>query len=97
MTSRLKGNLLQEFQVKADSAKDRKVEELLYALAEATPVDTGEAMRGWHREGNSIVNNVEHIENLNDGTSQQAPAHFIESTLLSQPGVSSSGTIVRSK
>ena len=34
--------------------------ELLQALKDATPEDTGEAREGWRLEGNTIVNDVDH-------------------------------------
>jgi hypothetical protein len=73
------------------------LKKLVEDLKDATPVDTGEAREGWHldTQGN-IVNDVEHIEYLNAGSSKQAPAHFIEKTLLTQKGINPSGTIVRS-
>ena len=71
--------------------------ELLQALKDATPEDTGEAREGWRLEGNTIVNDVDHVESLNRGTSQQAPSYFVERTLLSQKGVTPRGTIVRSR
>jgi hypothetical protein len=56
------------------------------ALASATPVDTGEASQGWSviktGFGYSVVNNVEHINALNQGTSKQAPRLFVERTAL---------------
>ena len=56
------------------------------ALKDATPVDTGRARDGWHAEyiGDvyNIRNPVEYIDKLNEGSSKQAPAHFIENTVL---------------
>ena len=94
---RLKGNFLKEIEAKMQHAGDGAIPKLIAELVEATPVDTGEAAAGWHRDGNTIVNDVDHIENLNEGSSEQAPAYFIEKTLLSQKGVRASGIIVRSK
>ena len=94
---RFKGDLKKEIDTMIESEKKAKLESLASSLADATPIDTGEARQGWYVDGDSIVNNVEHIENLNAGTSAQAPTHFIEQTLLTQQGVSPSGTIVRSK
>jgi len=76
---------------------ENKKLEILTALAEATPVDTGEARAGWKQEGDVISNEVPHIAVLNQGTSRQAPAYFIESTVLSIPGVKPAGQIVRQK
>lgn len=66
-------------------------------LADATPVDTGRASAGWHHNGKQIMNDVEYVNRLNEGSSEQAPSFFVEQTVLSHKGVSSSGTIVRSE
>lgn len=54
----------------------------------ATPVDTGRARGGWVSTAPSapyqpgvVENNVEYIEALNNGHSQQAPANFIENVV----------------
>lgn len=61
------------------------------ALADATPVDTGYARSRWDtslgvsQQGTlqvSITNDAPYIEELNRGSSRQAPARFIEETLL---------------
>ena len=93
----MKGNLGKEVQAAMDRQLKQSMEKLRASLAEATPVDTGEAQQGWVIEGNSIVNRVDHIGVLNNGTSQQAPEHFIEKTLLAHEGVIPNGTIVRSE
>ena len=80
---------------KAVAARMKTV--ILPALREATPVDTGEAREGWRYEDGKIVNDVDHIDELNGGSSKQAPAHFIEQSLLSHEGVRPSGIIVRSE
>ena len=51
------------------------------SLKLATPVDTGNARDGWHREGTTIVNDVPYITELNRGSSKQAPFHFVEKVL----------------
>lgn len=94
---KFKGDFLKEFSKLTEKAKLEKMSKLVDALKEATPVDTGNARDNWKIEGNSIVNEVEYIEYLNQGSSIQAPQNFIEKTLLTQEGVSPSGTIVRSK
>ncbi len=68
---------------------------MVEALKEATPIDTGAARDGWRVEGDRIVNDVEYIDELNAGSSTQAPTHFVERTVLSHPGVKANGTIVR--
>lgn len=77
--------------------KRRVISELVEDLREATPVDTGRARDGWRATEDSIENDVEYIDDLNQGTSQQAPARFVEATLLRKPGVRPNGTIVTPK
>lgn len=64
----------------------KAADELAAKLAVVTPVDTGEAMRGWNTaviDGKVYINNdVPHIAILNEGHSKQAPAYFVERTLL---------------
>ena len=60
-------------------------------LRVVTPVDTGMARSGWEHSfelgprakilGGTIFNEVEYIDILNRGHSQQAPQYFIEQTL----------------
>jgi hypothetical protein len=75
----------------------RKTASLVSELRDATPVDTGRARDGWYASGGAICNDVEYVDDLNRGTSRQAPPYFIEKTLLLQPGVSPNGTIVTEK
>lgn len=93
---KLKGNPVQELQERVKNAQALSIKNAVVALKAATPVDTGEARDGWRYEDNAIVNDAEHIAFLNEGSSKQAPAHFIEQTLLAQQGIRPSGTIVRS-
>jgi hypothetical protein len=74
-----------------------KISTMVAALKVATPIDTGEARDGWRYEAGKIVNDVDHIVALNEGSSKQAPTHFIEMSLLSHEGVRPSGIIVRSQ
>ncbi len=80
-----------------ETSKLAKMEQLVDILKDKTPVDTGEAKAGWRIEKSSIINEVEHIKYLNEGSSVQAPAHFIEQAVLSQQGISPSGIIVVDK
>jgi hypothetical protein len=60
-------------------------------LKVVTPVNTGKARKGWDSKINftprgrflsgTIFNQVEYIDVLNRGHSQQAPSYFIEQTL----------------
>ena len=91
-----KNTLKRDFAVQIEAATKRKANQLVSALREATPKDTGAAAAGWRTEGKTIVNDVEYISQLNEGHSKQAPAHFVESTVLQAGGVHPNGTIVRS-
>jgi predicted transcriptional regulator len=86
-----------DFNREAEKRVDVKRVQILESLIDATPIDTGEASKGWSLHGSVISNNVKHIEDLNLGSSQQAPAYFIEQTVLSTPGVMPNGQIVRQK
>jgi len=97
MKVKIKGNLAAEFEAAIKKLESKKINKTIEALKEATPIDTGEAREGWRKEGKTIVNDVEHLEALNSGSSRQAPSHFIERTLLGQAGLRPNGTIVRSK
>ena len=95
--TKISGNFLEEVRRATKSQVRAKANELVEKLAEATPVDTGRAKEGWKVDEVDgrivIVNEVSYIPELNAGTSRQAPAHFIEKTLL-QAGVNSNGVIV---
>jgi hypothetical protein len=80
--------------------KESIVKSLLHALVEATPIKTGAARRAWkmHKtpSGNIyLVNDKKYIRKLNAGSSKQAPAHFIEQTVLNNNNVKVVGTIVK--
>ena len=77
--------------------KKRVLNQIVTDLRAATPVDTGEARDGWYATRNSIENDVDHIDALNAGSSQQAPSHFVERTILRRHGVFPNGIIVTTK
>lgn len=91
------GNLKEEIKQKTEEAKRKRMAQLVQALKDATPVDTGNARDHWVSQGDKIVNETEYIDLLNQGSSKQAPEYFIEKTLLAQKDIIPSGTIVRSK
>jgi hypothetical protein len=93
----LKGDFLLEVSSIKEKLAEKKINECVTALRDATPVDTGKARDGWKVVGKSIQNDVEYIDRLNEGSSPQAPTHFIEKTLLAQRNIVPRGTIVRSK
>ncbi len=86
-------NIDQEFnRINKEAAKltqeqSRKIsKQLLNELVEKTPIDTGLARASWKLKENrnvfEITNSTEYIQYLNEGSSKQAPAFFIESTAL---------------
>jgi hypothetical protein len=94
MSSVVKANLHGLFFKELRDTVNSTAEELIQALKAATPVDTGQARDGWRYEDGKIINDVEYISELNEGTSKQAPAYFIERTLLAHSQVDSNGVIV---
>lgn len=90
-------DLNQKFNNLLSRRKAEKLQSIVNKLKDATPVDTGNARDNWKTDGKTISNEVDYIDHLNAGSSKQAPAFFIEKTLLAQPGVYPSGTIVRSE
>lgn len=55
-------------------------------LIQKTPIDTGLARASWKinesKDNYNLENTTEYIQYLNQGSSQQAPAYFIESTAI---------------
>lgn len=83
-----------------DLRKKEVSNKLVTKLKDATPVDTGAARDAWNLHvdavGNtSVRNDKEYISKLNAGSSKQAPAHFIEQTVLSTEGVKPNGAVVK--
>lgn len=87
-------SITNEFNAEVKRQRKKLMEKYVQQLKDATPVDTGEARDGWKIEGDKIVNNVDHIVRLNEGSSRQAPSRFIEKTLLRNTGVSPNGVVV---
>ena len=79
-----------------EEAVQKKKEELLEKLKAATPVDTGHARDSWQIDEQGIFNDAEYINELNQGSSTQAPKYFIESTVLSTSDISLNGIIASS-
>lgn len=65
---------------------EARVAAMVKELEAATPVDTGLAKASWQVQkqpwGWKVENTVEYIQYLNEGSSQQAPAHFVEMIAL---------------
>ncbi len=84
-----------EVSEKKSEALEKTKLSLVESLKEATPVDTGNARDSWKVTPEGIVNDAPYIPELNEGSSAQAPAYFIEKTVLAHPNVVPNGTIVR--
>ena len=92
-------SLRAEVKIQAGKQTGNVSHRLVNQLAEATPIDTGRASQGWELrqiddETYVINNDVEYVEYLNAGSSKQAPAFFVEQTILNNPEVKPNGVIV---
>ena len=47
-------------------------------VMEMTPVRTGRLRDGWQKEGLDVINDVEYLSYVNDGTVHQLPQRFVE-------------------
>ena len=47
-------------------------------VREMTPVRTGRLRDGWQKEGLDVINDVEYLSYVNDGTTRQLPQRFVE-------------------
>lgn len=80
---------------------EKEIERLKQNLAAATPVDSGEARSRWKVKsifGKAYVvyNDSPYIGKLNQGSSSQAPARFIEKVVLASAVTRPVGIIVNS-
>ncbi len=85
-SSKKRGNLQWSLTKIVDAKRSDLISRLVDNLKEDTPVDTGAARDGWHATADGVSNNVPYIKELNDGSSQQAPAHFVELAILRTKG-----------
>ena len=78
---------MMEVKVAAAQAIRKRKGKAIRNLKEATPVDTGYARSRWKANntvyGFEIENDADYISDLNEGSSRQAPAFFIEQELSS--------------
>jgi hypothetical protein len=79
-------NLLNSKNKLSKQESKKVVEVLVEELRQKTPIDTGLARDSWKVEdslfGIDIKNTTDYIQYLNQGSSKQAPAYFIESVAL---------------
>lgn len=68
------------------NAVHKQAKDALDELRSKTPVDTGRARDSWRldftRQGATLSNDTPYLPQLNSGSSQQAPSHFIEAVML---------------
>jgi len=97
MTIKVNLDLEKEIQKESEKKIQNLINTLVEDLKKETPVKTGKARDGWKYNGKGIINDVPYIDDLNAGSSKQAPSHFIEKTLLSSAAVKPNGVIVSNK
>jgi len=56
-------------------------DEILANIRPRTPIDSGQARRGWRKEDNRVVNRVPYIQRLEQGWSKQAPRGFVNQSI----------------
>ena len=75
-----------ELKTRTDGHALKKVSEMTAELSSVTPVDTGNARDSWSYsrsfDGFVVRNTAPYIHRLNEGSSKQAPAYFVERTAL---------------
>jgi hypothetical protein len=79
-------NALKQITISTKELNRKTVDTMVNELVLKTPIDTGLARASWKTietsNGVNIENSTEYIRYLNEGSSKQAPARFIESTAL---------------
>jgi len=76
-----------EFEKISGNHQDIVSNNLLNDMVEATPIDTGKARASWslvkvNNNRRRLINTTDYIQRLNQGSSKQAPANFVESVAL---------------
>ena len=89
--------LKNEFDEEISRLEAIKLRETQARVVAATPIDTGAAKASWHTIGKEIVSDSSYIEDLNNGSSAQAPSFFIERAILADASLKPNGTIVLKK
>lgn len=86
--------------LKSDLAKfvkeqeQQKRIETLNRVKLATPVKTGFAKNSWKIQNRMISSDCSYVDDLNRGSSRQAPSNFIETAILQDSSLIPNGTIV---
>lgn len=74
-------NIIKDIDKKSKNFISAVMDDVKRVAADETPVDTGQAQRGWRRKGQDVLNNVEYITHLEDGHSKQAPSGIARPTI----------------
>jgi len=74
----VKGNLGDSIRKRLDRGIEAMSEDLKGYLKDETPVDTGYAKSRWRKRRDSISNDADYIEALEDGWSNQAPKGMVK-------------------
>lgn len=67
-------DIMKDIFKKSEKFIDSVMDDVKDVAQDKTPVDTGQARRGWQRKKKGVLNNVEHVAYLEDGHSKQAPS-----------------------
>jgi hypothetical protein len=75
------GNLKNDLQQFVKEVQEKVMEDVSKEAKDNTPVATGRARRGWKKRNLDVVNNVDYIEKLDQGSSRQSPKGIGKPTL----------------
>jgi hypothetical protein len=89
--------LKKEFDEQILKAEKQKAAAALERVARETPVKTGKARASWRLERHTVVTDCDYMNDLNRGSSVQAPMYFIEQAILQDVSLKPNGTIVLNK
>lgn len=70
-----------------DKLKDTLIDEIMVRVVERTPEASGAARRGWTKTKDGFYSDVDYIESLEDGWSDQAPNGMVRLTLEEAPHI----------
>jgi hypothetical protein len=73
--------IIKDIRKKSKNFISAVMDDVKKVATDETPVDTGQARRGWRRKKQGVLNNVEYIEYLEDGHSKQAPSGIARPTI----------------
>jgi len=86
--------LSKDFQTFVKQQELKKRKEAMSRVKSDTPVKTGYARDSWKIQNGVVSSDCSYMDDLNRGSSRQAPSHFIETAILKDPSLVPNGTIV---